>query len=187
MGVRAINLPIPFARGRLLWLPGDVSEAIRPDGLIAGHLMFNGHLNASHFRGDELLETRDLGYGVVTNAGAAALVDYMVTGTPVFRDFYYHDSGIGTNAAVVGDTGLQTEAGPTTRATGSRVEASTYVYRSVGTIAYTTTLAITEWGLFNDATRGSDTMWDRRVFTAINVINGDSIEFTYDLTVNSGG
>lgn len=30
-------------------------------------------------------------------------------------------------------------------------------------------------------------MWDHKVFAAINVANGDSITFTYTLTVNSGG
>lgn len=30
-------------------------------------------------------------------------------------------------------------------------------------------------------------MWDHKVFSAINVSNGDSIQFTYKLTVNSGG
>jgi hypothetical protein len=30
-------------------------------------------------------------------------------------------------------------------------------------------------------------MWDHKVFTAINVNNGDSIQFTYQLTINSGG
>lgn len=30
-------------------------------------------------------------------------------------------------------------------------------------------------------------MWDRKVFAAINVINGDSVQFTYSLTISSGG
>lgn len=30
-------------------------------------------------------------------------------------------------------------------------------------------------------------MWDHKVFSAINVLNGDSIQFTYSLTVQSGG
>ncbi len=30
-------------------------------------------------------------------------------------------------------------------------------------------------------------MWDHKVFSAINVVNGDSIQFTYKLTVTSGG
>jgi hypothetical protein len=30
-------------------------------------------------------------------------------------------------------------------------------------------------------------MWDHKVFAAINVNNGDSIQFTYQLTPNQGG
>jgi hypothetical protein len=30
-------------------------------------------------------------------------------------------------------------------------------------------------------------MWDHKVFSAINVASGDSIQFTYTLTINSGG
>lgn len=30
-------------------------------------------------------------------------------------------------------------------------------------------------------------LWDHKVFSAINVVNGDSIQFTYQLTISSGG
>jgi hypothetical protein len=30
-------------------------------------------------------------------------------------------------------------------------------------------------------------MWDHKVFSAINVGSGDSIQFTYTLTISSGG
>lgn len=30
-------------------------------------------------------------------------------------------------------------------------------------------------------------MWDHKVFSAVNVVSGDSIQFTYTLTINSGG
>jgi hypothetical protein len=55
----------------------------------------------------------------------------------------------------------------------------------VATFNFTSTLAITEWGLFSASTSG--TLWDRRTFSAINVANGDSIQFTYTLTVPAGG
>jgi hypothetical protein len=55
----------------------------------------------------------------------------------------------------------------------------------VGTISYTTTKAITEHGLFSKAT--GTTLMDRDEFAAVNVVNGDSIEFTYELTLTSGG
>jgi hypothetical protein len=176
---------IPFTRGRLLWLPEDPGEALRP-----GRLLFNGWLGARLLdrHGCEI-DRFELGSGVVTDAGVAYMVDDFdnASGGADISLFNYHDSGTGTVAAAVGDTDLGTAAGPTTRATGTRSQPAANQYRTVGTITYTGTLAITEWGLFTDATRGSDTMWDRRVFTAINVVNNDSIEFTYTLTVSSGG
>jgi len=54
----------------------------------------------------------------------------------------------------------------------------------VGTIAYTTTKAITEHGIFNDPTAG--TLMDRTVFSAINVVSGDSVQYTYTLTLTAG-
>lgn len=123
-------------------------------------------------------------YRVVTTAFVSFVVDQLQTETSVFGDFKYHDSGVGTTDPVVGDTAIETTDGES-RATGSQTETSATVYKSVGTIAYTTTKAITEHGLFNDATTG--TLMDRSEFAAINVVSGNSIEFTYELTVAAGG
>lgn len=59
------------------------------------------------------------------------------------------------------------------------------IYKSVGTVSYTSTKAITEHGLFNKATAG--TLLDRTVFSAVNVVSGDACEFTYEYTVSTGG
>jgi hypothetical protein len=99
----------------------------------------------------------------------------------------FHDSGTGVVAENVTDTNLGTPAGPTTRATGTPSNPTAPVYRSVGTISYTGTLAVTEHGLFDNATRGTDNLWDRSTFSAINVVNLDSIQFTYSLTITAGG
>jgi len=121
---------------------------------------------------------------LVTDAFAELMVDQLQTETSVWGDFKYHDSGVGTTGAAAGDTDIETTDGES-RATGSQTEASSKVYRSVGTISYTSTKAITEHGLFNTA--ATATLLDRHVFSAVNVVNGDSIQFTYDLTVSSGG
>jgi hypothetical protein len=123
---------------------------------------------------------------VVTTEGVNYLAADFAAGANDINLFKFHDSGTGTTAAAIGDTDLQTPAGPTTRATGSQ-SASTNTYTTVGTISYTGTLAITEWGLFTTAARGTTEIWDRKVFTAINVVNGDSIQFTYVLTITAGG
>lgn len=122
---------------------------------------------------------------VITTAFVNFMVDQLQTETSEWGDFKFHDSGVGTTAAAVGDTDIETTDGES-RATGTQTEgASANIYRSVGTISYTTTKAITEHGLFSIVTGG--TLLDRHVFSAINVVNGDSIQFTYDLTVSSGG
>lgn len=121
---------------------------------------------------------------VVTTAFVNFVVDQLQTETSVFGDFKYHDSGVGTTAENAADTTIETTDGEA-RATGTQTESAANAYRSVGTIAYTTTKAITEHGLFNDLTAG--TLMDRSVFTAINVVNGDSIQFTYTLTLTAGG
>ena len=122
---------------------------------------------------------------LVTDAFVEFMVDQLQTETSEWGDFKYHDSGVGTTGAAVGDTDIETTDGES-RATGSQTEgASAEIYKSVGTISYTSTKAITEHGLFSQS--AGTTLMDRHVFSAINVENGDSIEFTYQLTCSSGG
>ena len=126
-----------------------------------------------------------LSFRAVTTALVNYMVDELIAETTAWGNFKFHDSGVGTTAAAVGDTDIETTDGES-RVTGSQIEGATpEKYKSVGTIAYTTTKAITEHGLFNIATAGI--LMDRHVFAAINVDNGDSIEFTYVLTVDEGG
>lgn len=120
---------------------------------------------------------------VVTTAFVDFVVDQLQTETSVFGDFKYHDSGVGTTAENIADTGIETTDGES-RATGTQVENAHNIYESVGTINYTSTKAITEHGLFNDASAG--TLMDRSVFSAINVVSGDSVSFTYRLTLTAG-
>lgn len=122
---------------------------------------------------------------LVTTAFVNFMVDQLQTETSEWGDFKYHDSGVGITAAAITDVDIQTTDGES-RATGTQIEgASANIYKSVGTISYTTTKAITEHGLFSTA--ASTTLMDRHVFSAINVVNGDSIQFTYELTASAGG
>jgi hypothetical protein len=125
-------------------------------------------------------------FGIVTTAGVNYMAsDFASNGvTPTISGFKFQDSGTGTNGAVVGDTALQTPTG-IARVQGTPTNPSANQYRSVATIAYNNTFAVTEWGIFSASTTG--TLWDRRTFAAINVVSGDSIQFTWTLTVNSGG
>jgi hypothetical protein len=120
---------------------------------------------------------------VVTNAG----VQYLATAflnTVEPETFNFHASGTGAVAENVTDTALGTEV--ETRATGTQSNPGGGTYRTIGTVAYTATRAITEHGIFSQSSAGG-TLWDRSVFSAINVVNGDSIQFTYTLTISAGG
>lgn len=148
----------------------------------AGQLFPVGRLYATHIRNGVATDLGLVCTKVVTDAGVQAVVDGF-QGTFTISNFKYHGSGTGGTAESASQTALVTEVA--TRATGSQTEgASANIYRTVGTVSYTSTLAITEHGIFSASSAG--TMLDRSLFSAINVINGDSIAFTYDLTLPSG-
>jgi hypothetical protein len=114
-----------------------------------------------------------------------AMVDAAGAGQHItFNDYKYHDSGVGTTGEANTDSAIET-TDQENRATGTQVDsssASVGIYTSVATITYTHTLAITEHGLFNASTNGQ--LLDRSVFAAVNVVDTDSIQFTYTLTIN---
>lgn len=120
---------------------------------------------------------------VFTNAGAAIVTNRIIQAGTAPKNIGW---GTGTTAAAVGDTALVTEAAPTTaggRTVGT--ESRTTVtntndnYQVTGTVTAGSTLAITEAGLFDAVTAGNCLI--RSVFSAINVVSGDSIAFTFGL------
>lgn len=155
---------------------------------IAGHfgaVTLLGELSAEIIRSDgSSLDLGVIGRRVVTDAGVAFLVDDWDGGGSDFSLFNFHDSGTGVGAEDVTDTALGTAGGPS-RVAGTKSQPSANQARSLAVIPYTATLAITEHGIFSASTTG--TLWDRTVFSAINVVTGDSIQFTYTLTITAGG
>ncbi len=151
-----------------------------------GVMVTYGTLSAILIRADgSRIDYGVVGMRVVTNAGVAFLVDDWDDSTTDITLMNFHDSGTGGTAENATDTTLVTQAGPTTRATGTKSQPSANILRSVGTIAYTGTLAITEHGLFSQAAQGG-VLWDRTLFAAVNVESGDSIQFTYECTLTAG-
>lgn len=129
---------------------------------------------------------------VVTDAGVAFLVDDWDNNGTDLTNLNYHGMGTGTNAENVSDTALQTESTTalnpdSTRATGTRSQPAANQYRTTGTLTFDASAAITEHGIFSQAATGGGTLWDRSVFSAINVVSGDSIQAQYTCTVSSGG
>jgi hypothetical protein len=144
------------------------------------------------------LDGRWVDYGVVsrrvvTDAGVAYIVDDLdnASGGADISLFNYHGCGTGVTAENANQTALVTESTTalnpdSTRATGTRSQPSANVFRSVGTPVFDGAAAITEHGLFTQAATGGGTMLDRSVFSAVNVIGGESIQFQYDFSVTSG-
>jgi hypothetical protein len=137
--------------------------------------------------GGHLVDLGFLSARLITNTGVGFLVDDWDDSTTDITTMTYHDSGTSSTAEAATDTDLITPAGPTTRATGTADQPASNQLRNIGTIAYTGTLGIVEHGLFSQAARGGGSvLWDRSIFSVINVVSGDSIQFTYTLTVTAG-
>ncbi len=151
-----------------------------------GIVPLSASLSARVFRVDGSVE--DMGIistHVVTDTFVAYLVDSLQGVEADWANFKYHDSGTGTNVEAAGNTALQTPCGEA-RDVGTQIEGATAnIYKSVATNTYAGSFAITEHMLFNVAAAGIG--MDRSVFTEINVISGDKVEWTYQLSVTSGG
>jgi hypothetical protein len=119
----------------------------------------------------------------VTTAFADYIVDSLQDSTASPLDaFSYHAMGTDNTAESNTNTALGTEV--ESRTNGSQTEgASTNIYKSVGSISATGSHSIVEHGLLSASSGG--TLLDRSVFSSISVTSGDSIEFTYELTVNA--
>ena len=147
---------------------------------------FYGQLWARRIKADgSIVDYGLVSTQLVTTAFVEFMVDQLQAETSEWGDFKFHDSGEGVTPAAVGDTDIETTDN-VARASGSQTEGATgEIYKSVGTITYGGVLAITEHLLASQA--AAATAMDHHVFAAINVGNGDSIEFTYQLTVSDGG
>ena len=263
---------VPFL-GRIAIIQDREGSATKYPGGIG----FHSKLTVTLVRNGKVIKQRDLGSGLVTNVGVTAMANDSKWAAPSGASVAtlalanQHVSGIGATAAAATDVTLVNTTGVPAAVAGTQSlvsAANSQKYRTVATVAYVSSLAITEWGLFTDtnlsdatgspftattstsgtatatpytassatvkgkqqfilvpattlvygliasnttsvltipawynvsngaagATPGSTeaftikpVLWDRKQFAAINVVNGDSIQFTYDLTVTSGG
>jgi hypothetical protein len=152
-----------------------------------------GRLDAKVIRGNgDIVDLGCLGKRVVTTAFVNYLRDDLANaaGGADISTFKYHGCGTGNTAEAIGDTALVTECTTalnpdSTRAVGTQVNSVAKTYSSVGTLTFDASAAVVEHGLFSAASAG--TLMDRTVFAAINVASGDSIQFTYSLSLSDGG
>lgn len=126
----------------------------------------------------------------VTNAGFAAIAS-RINGSGGEAAFTAIGQGTGTTAFNASNTALETEkkadgtaasgvhALATASVTASRVTTTVTndTAQLVGTISETASMAITESGVFNADTNG--VLLCRQTFSAVNVVNGDSLQFTW--------
>ena len=207
-------VPEPLAFRRRAWTPRTPFGQVVRDCLhylppelasdlldrVSATVVLQSRLCAVRFRWDDRLGRRvaddfgEISHHVITDTGVAFLVDAWQNSTEM-ENMKYHGCGTGTTAEAASQTALVTESTTalnpdSTRATGSLTEgASANIFRTVGTVTFDATAAITEQGIFSQAATGGGTMWDRSMFSGstINVASGDSIQFQYDCTASSGG
>jgi hypothetical protein len=127
---------------------------------------------------------------LITSAGKAGIAS-RINGSGAAAAFTSIGMGTGTTAANIADTALETgkladgtaDSGvhvlATASVTASRVTTTVTndTAQLVGTVSITATIAITESGVFNADTNG--TLLCRQVFSAINVVSGDSLQITW--------
>lgn len=154
---------------------------------------FYGALYGALIKPDRIVPLGLMSLRVVTTAGVNRIVDGFQASSTDLSLWKFHGFGTGTTAEAIGDTALVTEltteyVTDNTRPTGSQTEGAANVYRTVATLAPdgAGTLNVAEHGIFTATTAG--TLLDRSVFTAVALTRSqDSLQVTYDLTVNSGG
>lgn len=158
-----------------------------------GTLRLYGELQATVIRANGKIEKLGtISKRLVTTAFVNYVRDDLANaaGGADISTFKYHACGTGVAAEAIGDTALGTECTTalnpdSTRAVGTQVNSVAKTYSSVGTLTFDAAAAVTEHGLLSAPTTG--VLMDRSVFAAINVASGDSIQFTYTLTLADGG
>lgn len=124
---------------------------------------------------------------LITTAGKAGIAS-RINGDGSEAAFTYIAVGTGTTAADVGDTTLETELATSglSRAAGtaSRVTTDTTndTAQLVKSFSVTGTAAVTESGVLNAASSG--VLLARQVFSAINVVNTDTLQITWKFDVD---
>jgi hypothetical protein len=157
-----------------------------------GHKI-GGVLNLQQIRGGSVIWQNSFPIpNQIINAGETALRDcFGGTGTPtctVVQNFKYHGIGTSSTAIAETDTGcgteLTTQYNPdSTRATGSQTNNGANIYRTVGTNTVDATVTIQEFCLMSQAATGGGTMWTRILTGGVALSSGDSLQTTYDLTI----
>lgn len=149
------------------------------------HRLFNVDLQIPFFFG--YWSDKKVVSNLVTNAGMAGVAS-RINGSGAEAAFTYIAVGTGTTAANAADTTLQTELATSglSRASATASRVTTDVTNDTAQLSYafsvTGTQAVTESGVLNAAASG--VLLNRQVFSAINVVNGDTLTLTHKFDVD---
>jgi hypothetical protein len=168
-----------------------ISSELRLRKNVGGTVIRNADGTVHYVRGGEWIDYGVVSRRLVTNNGVAFLVDAWQNIVEL-ENMKYHGCGTSSTAESASDSALGAESTTilnpdSTRATGTQSEASANQLVSAGTLTFDGSGAIVEHGLLSQAATGGGVLWDRSVFSAVNVSSGDSILFTYTATFTSGG
>lgn len=158
-----------------------------------GGRIIQGELKATHYKANgEVIDYGVVSRHVITDDGVDFLVDDWDDDTTDITTMNFHGCGTGVVAENQTDSALGTESTTitnpdTTRPTGAKTQAVSNALETIATTAFDGTGAITEHGLFNQASTAGGVLWDRSLFAAINVVDGDSIQWTYTCTISANG
>ena len=112
-------------------------------------------------------------------------VDQLQVETSEWGDFKFHRPGTSAQAESNADTGLITDAG--LEATGTQIEGATAdIYKSVATVTADATETWQEHSIASQTGVGGGSLMDRSlIIPIVSVVNLDTVEFTYQVTINA--
>lgn len=165
----------------------EAMKATKPYGV----LEMMGFLRVRIFRGKNHPRYGDIeDYGLVscklvTTDFAEYVVDSLADSTTYPLDtFKQHQMGDDATAESNAHTDLQNAR--EAKVAGNQQENGAQVYQTIATITATASYTVNEHGLFNNAANATGVMLDRNLVpNAPDVVADDSVEFTYELTVNA--
>lgn len=143
-------------------------------------MTLKGHINLKLFDKDGKLKSEVDKDNVVVTAGKNFLATWLAATSQANPFMNYVALGTGTTAAQASDTALETEIG--TRVAGT-ISSATSTWTNQATFGPgVSTGAITEAGIFSANVAG--TMLARQTFSVQNKLAGDSIVFTWNITIS---
>lgn len=159
----------------------------KPQGGFNDGLRFMGYTHQVLKGADGAVKMDRYVPNLITTVGKAAVAGLILTDVAGTL-FDYMAIGTGTTAAAAGDTTLQTEittnGGARVAGTGTRVTTTTTndTAQLVASWTFSGSFAITEAGILNASSSG--TLLARQVFSAVNVVSGDSFQITWKIALS---